>query len=404
MKIAVFDHVGNWGGGSRFCRALLLSLKKQFPGIVITYFGSKASISRDNLREEFNVAGISVNYLNSLDVNKYYKKLSYLLHTKANKIVKHLQLRSLFRSGIHKEIERYSKGYDVAFFPWPYFLECPILDCPMVGVFHDFNYKYLFGTPIFSEPQYCELNSQMTGWLEHAKPVVSSYFTASELAKFYPSIVSKVEIVHLAPFSISKMLKTEALKIVNDLGISRPYILYPANICQHKNMGILFRAIYLVRQQGIKATLVVTGLGTECATGKASAYGLERNTETADVIGLGYVSNHQIDALIQSADAVISTSLYEAGNGPGLDAWSHGTPVIMSDIPSFSEHLNVLGVKAWLIDPYNANDIAEKIQFVLENYDRAKDAAMQSLENLRVHTWEKVATRYYEIFSSVMKK
>ena len=32
-----------------------------------------------------------------------------------------------------------------------------------------------------------------------------------------------------------------------------------------------------------------------------------------------------VDALIKHAKAVVSPSLYEAGNGPGLDAWMQGT-------------------------------------------------------------------------------
>ena len=214
-----------------------------------------------------------------------------------------------------------------------------------------------------------------------------------------------MEIVHLAPFTISHIKNSESLEIIKKLAINRPYILYPTNLCCHKNLGILFRAIFLLRQEEIKVTLVITGPNTKSVTGMVSANGIERSTtEYADVIGLGYVSNLQIDALIQNATAVISTSLYEAGNGPGLDAWSRGVPVIMSDIPAFSEHLSVLGVKAQLIDPYDAKDIAKKIQFVLTNYDQAKEGALQSLESLNNCTWEKVATQYHKIFCNLVQK
>lgn len=398
MKIAVFDHIGNWGGGSRFCRALLIALKQNSPEIAITYFGSEASMAREDVVLEFATFGIDARPLSSTAPVKVGWRILAILFRVISKVLRAPTLELPAIGRVHKEIEKLAKGYDIAFFPWPYLLECPSLECPMVGVFHDFNYKYFFGSPIFTDDQYNKLNRQMVDWLSKATPVVSSKFTASELSKFYPEAASKMKIVHLAPFAISRVPQEKAAKIVRDLGIDKTYILYPTNLCQHKNIGMLLRAIYILHQRGVDLTLVITGPGTECATGRVSAHGVERVMHGADIMGLGYVSNVQMDALIQCANAVISTSLYEAGNGPGLDAWSRGVPVIMSNIPSFVEHLDVLKVKAQLIDPYDADDIAAKIYDVIVNYPQIKEAAELSRENIQRYGWHVVASRYYEIF------
>jgi glycosyltransferase involved in cell wall biosynthesis len=403
MKIAVFDQVGNWGGGSRFARALLLFLKSEYPAIKIDFFGNHASLIRENMQDEFLNAGIGVNYLAST-ISKNHGLLYHMVRAITNKINSMLGLFSFWfpDNEVCKEIENLAKGYDIAFFPWPYFMECPHLECPAVGVFHDFNYRYFFGGRIFSEKQYHLLNLQLREWISRVKPVVSSRFIAAELTKFYPDGADRLEIVHLAPFDISDLSPFEARNIIEEMGIKTPYILYPTNLCYHKNIGVLLRAMYLLRGKNVSVPLIITGPGTECAAGKISEYGVEREVLDPDIFGLGYVSNLQMDALVQCAKVVVSTSLYEAGNGPGLEAWRRGVPVIMSDIPAFLEHVEVLGVKAMLVDPYNAHDVARGIYAVLSNYKKAIQEAELSRENLSKHTWKKVAGQYYKIFENLV--
>lgn len=118
--------------------------------------------------------------------------------------------------------------------------------------------------------------------------------------------------------------------------------------------------------------------------------------------GLGYVSNEQIDALIQCARVVVSTSLYEAGNGPGLDAWGKGVPVAMSDIPSFTEHLEIQGVKAQVFDPRSPLDIANKIDEILLNPAQAQRDAKTSFEAISRWNWDVAAKKYLAVFDEAL--
>ena len=133
MKIAVFDHVGNWGGGSRFVRALLLNLKKEYPSVQITFFGKKHSLIREGMVKEFEKAQINVKYLFS---TSYFSEIINRISLKVRNRFSWLSIICP-QIKLHKEIVALAKGYDLAFFPWPYFIECPNLDCPIVGVFHD---------------------------------------------------------------------------------------------------------------------------------------------------------------------------------------------------------------------------------------------------------------------------
>ena len=410
MKLAVVDHMGNRGGGSRLVRALLPALRACRPGMEIVYFGNPSSIKRENTKEEFLRIGIKVKELKSarfvnIDAQGTFRtsKIIRLLQDKFGGRVPFLP--PFLAGAVHKEVERAVKGFDLSFFPWPYLMECPQVEGPMVAIFHDFNYKYFFGARIYTAGQLNTLNRQMPVWLEKATPVASTYFMRAELGKFYPEYADKVKVVHLASFSLGSDINvTEAEEMLKALGINSQYVIYPTHLTIHKNIGPLLSAISLLREGGQDISLVLTGSGTEMATGRACMLGVEKDNSRPNVIGLGYVTNRQMDALIQCAAAVVTSSLYEAGNGPGLDGWARGVPVAMSNIPPFLEHMAVQGVRAEVFDPRNPRDIADKIRKIILNPAKAKADALYSKEAFKNWTWTEVAKKYLSIFDEALER
>ena len=405
MKIAVIDHVGNHGGGSRVVRSLLPALKRCDSTLQLAYFGNPASIRRENLAAEFAPEGIPVSPLVSLKLSNsnlfgshYPARLAALAQTRWRKPL--TGLPDVISGDVAREIEKRVRGFDLAFFPWPFLLRLPQLDCPVVGIFHDFNFKYYFsGASIFSPAQRAQLEREMPQWLSVATPVVSSHFMASELAAFYPDAAHKTRVVHLAPLGGATMVEdTRAADIVRGLGIASPFLLYPTHMCSHKNVGPLIAALALLRCQRRDLALVLTGAGTETIRGQASLIGVRLDRGDGDVIGLGYVSNLQMDALLQTAAVVASPSLYEAGNGPGIDAWGRGTPVAMSRIPAFMEHIDLQDMRAQVFDPRSPQDIADKIAAILDDPQRARDNAQHSKRALGRLTWDQTARNYITIF------
>lgn len=407
MKLAVVDHMGNYGGGSRVVRALLPAMLSVRPELRISYFGTESSIRRERVREEFSPLGIEVISLRSTRLASHDSHFGRLTRAVQSHYRGMLNVAPHWLSGqVHKELEKRLHGFDVAYFPWPYLLTPPMVKAPLVGTFHDFNYRYYFGgTPVFDRIRQMRLDNEMPVWLEKASPVVSSHFMARELAKFYPQAANKTRTIHLAPMSCVTNISTEqAREIVTRLGINEPYLLYPTNLTPHKNIGPLLAATALIRTRGFPITTVLTGPATDRICGKASSIGVEGDSEDPNVVGMGYVSNEQIDALIQCAAVVVSTSLYEAGNGPGIDAWGRGVPVAMSDIPCFTEHLEVLGVKAALFDPRNPSDIAAKICELLAEPERAAADAQASRISIERFTWNDTAREYLEVFDALVSE
>ncbi len=410
MKIAVIDHIGNPGGGSRVLRALLPAMKRARPELKITFFGNPHSIKRESLdlleksNGGFKIRSLSSTRLAGRDLFNI-RGSRHVISLFQRKLAKPLSSISYYLSGaLHKELEHVIKDFDIAFFTWPFHLKCPELECPMAGIFHDFNFKYFFSGQI-SAPWVSDfLNCEMSIWLSKSTPIVSTNFMRSELQKFYPEFGEKTKVVPVAPTTtVSEVNQEKALQIVrNYFKIQKNYVLCPTNINSHKNIGPLLSAFPILKKKGHDILLIFAGSGTEVINGRSCAIGLEINGEPKDVFGLGYVTNEEIDSLIQCASIVVNPSLYEGGNVPGFDAWQRGVPVAMSNIPPFLEHMAVHNVHAEIFDPRCPEDIAEKMDFMLSNPEIIKTRARDSQRAISQFTWERTAEGYLTIFDEIL--
>ena len=116
------------------------------------------------------------------------------------------------------------------------------------------------------------------------------------------------------------------------------------------------------------------------------------------------MTDEELNYLIKESEFTINTSIYDAGNGSGLDAWQVGSPVVMSNIPAFKEHLNFLKVKAVMFDPNNHFDISKKMIHTLKLSKRKKNQMILiSKKNIGKYDWKKVVNNYYNLIKNLLK-
>ncbi len=403
MKLAVVDQNGCLGGIGRFNCSLLIALKKVCPELDITFFVHFHHPAQKEMVDEFVHHQIQVKPLRfSRLKNSKIRIVGSLAHRIQRQFGNRLKNFPPFLSGLcYREVEEVTKGFDLAYFPLWYYMQCPQLRCPMVSTFHDFNFRYYFSShPIFSPSDIKLLFEETPKWLDQCvTPIVSTKAILDEIKKFYPAYAAKSKVIYIGPLNaFGELTDQEARAIVDQLKIPPNYILYPSNFNPHKNLGALLQAVSLLKPKYPDLALVITGMGTSCVNGRLCETGIEIGESSKDVFGLDYISNKQVNALIQCAKMVVSTSLYEAGNGPGLDAWAKGVPVAMSNIPAFLEHLEIHGVRAEVFNPHSPYDIADKIEAILKNPEKAKNDALHSQKALHPFTWEQIAKNYLQVF------
>ena len=400
MKILVVDQQLNLGGGLRFITNLLMSIKRNRPDWQIDFFCNKIRLDEYADSNDLNDCINIVQLKSLLPKNYYLYKINTLIKKFLALAFANYNHNYLFDDVLKKEIEDISKNYDLAYFPWPFLLKSPDLKCKKVATFHDFNFKYFFGTHIFSRRNLNLLNDEIPKWLNNTSPVVSSYFMKNELLKFYPNSPD-VHVIHLPSlnsFKIDINLDTDEVFNKKYSFLSQiPYIVCPVHLTPHKNLGNVISAFSILNRLSIKVRLIITGHSTEVIKGISSEISLILNSDDSfrnnDVIGLGYLSDSEMYYLIKGAFAVLNASLYEAGNGIGLDAWSLSVPVIQSNIPSFNEHLEIQGYQAFTFDPKSVNSIVGAISDCIDKTEiREKYQLESSLISLN-YNWDKT----YEI-------
>ena len=404
MKIAFVDNLPVGGGLSRFSLRLCESLIRYHEDLEIVYF-----IHEGNLKHipEILQAGkrVTVKILNT--TKNRSRGMLFL-----NRVSKKLLHKKLISDDTLKEVERrVGDEYDLAYFPSAHMMAMPKLAIPVAGTIHDFNWHYFFGTEIFSPAFVKKMDEEIQHWMNNAACISSAHDVVNEAKKLYPSLEKYPEVIPIAQVTVTQTVdEAKAAAVLLKKGIDHPYIIFPGNFFPHKNHLNLFTAFYVLKKDPAfkKYKLLLTGMGTDKVNKAVATYrGIQQVTDKNkyfDILGMGYQSNEDMDALIMKADLLVSPSIYEAICTPGMDAWSFATPTAIADIPPFREHETAWGIRSAFFDPMNPHDIAKVIAECLLNKEQAKKDALISQRQLALYGWNKIAKAYMNVFKKATAK
>ena len=297
--------------------------------------------------------------------------------------------------------------YDVVFYAWPYGIVAPDITKPLFFIPHDFIISHGFGVDgcgfYYKDLWFKSFFPQLKTFVDKkAIPIVSSEFIKDEYNRVFPDSENKPHVVYLSKFNEYK--KKSPVEIQNTLDkydIHNDYILFANNNMPHKNLSQVIAAMYYVKQKHPDVKLVISGYRNNDILGKINCPYYMDHTEKEDdwdIKGIGLLSDADFSAVLQGAKMCINASFCEAGAGSGIDAWSIGTPMVMSDIPSFKNQIEFLGVKAELFEPREARDIARAIIKLLDNPDLVRENVEISQKAMERYTWEIVAQKYINLF------
>jgi glycosyltransferase involved in cell wall biosynthesis len=151
------------------------------------------------------------------------------------------------------------------------------------------------------------------------------------------------------------------------LGITAPYLFYPAQFWAHKNHAALLDALAEVRSRGEALSLVLVGSDKgELAHVRGQI--AERGLDDAVRI-LGYVDEDELIGLYQLAHALVYLSRFGPENLPPLEAFALGCPVVVANVPGAAEQV---GGAALVVDPDDPSAVADAIQKVGASKERKR--------------------------------
>jgi glycosyltransferase involved in cell wall biosynthesis len=178
-----------------------------------------------------------------------------------------------------------------------------------------------------------------------------------------------------------------------------PVILYVGRRDPYKNLPLLVEAVGRLKADGVRARLRVVGPPDDRypeAPRRARELGLD-----ADIDWVGYVTAEELLREYQQADVFCLPSRYEGFGLPVLEAMACGTPVVCGNKGSLTE---VAGDAALLVDPDDADRIAQALRRVLADPETAPRLSAKGLERAAMFTWNETARRTLDAYRQAMER
>jgi glycosyltransferase involved in cell wall biosynthesis len=234
--------------------------------------------------------------------------------------------------------------------------------------------------------------------VQHADYVLAdSQATKDDLSELYGTPPDKIEVllsgvdVRFCPVTdAAALLTTRRQYNIGD----RPYLFAVGTVQPRKNYSRLIQALARLREAGYDLDLVIAG-------GKGwledPIYATIRETAMQDYVRLiGFADEADLPALYSGAACTAFPSLCEGFGLPVLESMACGTPVVTSKVSSLPE---VAGDAALLIDPYDADAIADALRLLLDDSSLRQDLIQKGMERAKRFTWDAAAHHLREIYA-----
>ncbi|MHB8232051.1 MAG: glycosyltransferase family 4 protein [bacterium] len=213
--------------------------------------------------------------------------------------------------------------------------------------------------------------------------ITVSEFSKKEIMNFYKLNDDNVSVVHGC---VSRKFKPTFASYPDK------YILAVSPLTYYKNFIGIIEAFGKIITKKIK--LCIVGGFNKRIFGKKSSAILQKISANTNIKLLENVNDNELIKLYSNAECFIYPSFYEGFGLPPLEAQSCGCPVLVSNIPVFKE---VYGDSVLYCDPDDSNDIANKIDMILNDKYLAKSIIQKAFINTQNYSCEKSAIQLVDI-------
>lgn len=210
----------------------------------------------------------------------------------------------------------------------------------------------------------------------------------------------KVKVVYNAKDSAFKKVNDEDLlnRIREKYNFPDNFILFLGNTAPKKNSDRLIRAYArYVEKSESPLPLVVLDLPRPYIVNILKELGMEKIDN--QIITKDYISHNDLLVVYNLATIFMYPSLRESFGLPIIEAMACGTPVITSNTSAMPE---VAGNAALLANPYDVEDMAEKIHSLATNEHLLQSLIEKGYKRSEDFSWERTANKVLEIYNNVL--
>lgn len=209
----------------------------------------------------------------------------------------------------------------------------------------------------------------------------------------YPTLSDRLQVVPHGCKGFENLPEQPAL---TKLHREEPYLLYVGSLNQTKNLQRVLQAVALVnRTHSVQLKIVGTGNKFLQETPLLIPKNLRKKVNV-----LGQIEEKQrLARLYHNAACFVFPSLYESFGLPPLEAMSCGCPVVVSNMPSMR---SLCGPAALYCNPYDPQDIAQKIQMIIDCPAYADELGQRGRQRSSLFDCQKNAASHLDVMRRVL--
>ncbi|MGI8584343.1 MAG: glycosyltransferase family 4 protein [Chitinophagaceae bacterium] len=260
---------------------------------------------------------------------------------------------------ISNSLEGICNKYGIKVIHCPYQRLPEVSNVQLITTLHDVQELHL---PAFFSPaeRAFRANCYMDILNRADKIIVSYEHVKNDLISFFNTPNHKIHIILLEMERLwfEKFSEKDSISF-SDINVPQKFLLYPANTWKHKNHIRLLKAVALLRDKyNLSVFVICSGHTNDHFNNDIQILIADLNLES-QVKFLGIVEEHVLFSLYKNAAGVVIPTLYEAGSFPLMESILLEIPVICSNVTSLPDTIQN---EDYTFDPYNINDIADKIK------------------------------------------
>lgn len=220
--------------------------------------------------------------------------------------------------------------------------------------------------------------------------ITPSQFVKDEVAKFAHINSRKITVTYEAADKIT--VPPEPMKLL----LHKDFIMYVGRPTPHKNLERLVEAFALLKETHFNLTLVLAGKLD------SNYRRIQKMVEARGIPGVffaDYVTDGELRWLYEHARAYVFPSLSEGFGLPGLEAMTHGCPVVSSNATCLPE---VYKDAAHFFDPLDVADMAARINDVLADPKLAQKLVIAGSLLVRDYSWQRMARQTLDVYKTVL--
>lgn len=337
------------------------------------------------------------NFHHAQPPNLPYSRDETFLQIFLNRVSRKLKLkRKFYKKDVYDWLSEELK-IDIIHTPFQSNIKKPGIKC--VTTLHDV--QELHFPEFFTSAQRAQRAVNYKKAIDEADAVIVSYdHIKKDIVKYFNKPGKKIftVLLDMQKLWFENNQSNTSVNIEKKFNLSTEFILYPASSWQHKNHLKLVEAIKLLNDPEIH--LICTGNRTEHYYNTILPF-IKENNLSKQIIFLGIVEDEELLELYKKCRAVVVPTLYEAGSFPLMESILLGVPVVCSNVTSLPE---TIGDDSFLFDPYNIEDMAEKINKIrCDNSYRQRNLSRTKIqaEKLRFNNAASKINKIYEELLSI---